>query len=94
MADLINALSQFADWLLKVLEFVPKWIWSECLKALASVINAIPVPGFVSQVQGFWNGVPSGIWYFVGWMHLGWGVSALLSAYVIRFLIRRIPVVG
>jgi len=38
--------------------------------------------------------IPSSVWYFLDLMNFSMGVSMVLSAYVTRFIIRRIPVIG
>lgn len=38
--------------------------------------------------------IPSSIWYFLDLMNFSFGISSILSAYVTRFIIRRIPVIG
>ena len=39
-------------------------------------------------------GIPSGVWYFMDLFNVTAGIPLLLSAYVTRFIIRRIPVIG
>ena len=38
--------------------------------------------------------IPSSVWYFLDLMSFSSGISAVLSAYVTRFIIRRIPLIG
>lgn len=51
------------------------------------------LPGASSLTSAFANQAP-GVWYFLDLFKVGFGVSACLSAYVTRFIIRRIPVIG
>lgn len=39
-------------------------------------------------------GIPAGVWYFMNLFNVSAGISAVLSAYATRFIIRRIPVIG
>ena len=87
-------LSDFAHWLLQVLLWLPKRLWADILAGLAAIITAIPVPSWISSIPGWLNGMPSGIWWWIGWLHFGSGLGIVISAYVLRFLIRRIPFVG
>lgn len=40
------------------------------------------------------SGVPTGVWFFLDFFALDVGLPLLISAYVARFLIRRIPFIG
>jgi hypothetical protein len=61
------------------------------------------VPFAVAQLSGFvgvsaltnaFNGLPAGIWYFIDLARLDFGIPLVLSAFIARFLIRRLPVIG
>lgn len=47
-----------------------------------------------SGLTGALSGIPPGVWYFLDLFNVTAGIPILLSAYVTRFLIRRIPVIG
>jgi hypothetical protein len=51
------------------------------------------LPGASSLTSAFSVQSP-GVWYFLDLFKVGFGVSACLAAYVTRFIIRRIPVIG
>lgn len=38
--------------------------------------------------------VSPGVWFFLDFFQLGYGLPLVISAYVSRFLIRRLPVIG
>ncbi|MDR1350619.1 MAG: DUF2523 domain-containing protein [Zoogloeaceae bacterium] len=40
------------------------------------------------------NVVSPGVWFFLDFFRLDFGVPLLISAFVARFLIRRLPVIG
>jgi hypothetical protein len=40
------------------------------------------------------SGIGSGVWWFLDFFALDFGIPMLLSAYITRFLIRRIPLIG
>lgn len=48
----------------------------------------------VSSLQSAFGGLGSDVWFFLDFFALGYGVPLLISAYVTRFLIRRLPVIG
>lgn len=40
------------------------------------------------------SAIPAGVWYFLDLFRLDYGFPLAISAYVSRFLIRRLPVIG
>lgn len=54
----------------------------------------IPLLPNASRVSGALGGIPSSVWYFLDLFNVSAGIPILLSAYVTRFIIRRIPVIG
>jgi hypothetical protein len=45
-------------------------------------------------LNGAFSVVGPGVWYFLDFFQLGYGLPLLISAGVSRFLIRRLPVIG
>ncbi len=91
---LYGVLTAFYAWLVDLLSYIPKMIWSEILDALASVIQAIPAPDFMLQAQSFFNGIPSSIVYFFQFFAIQEGLAMIITALLMRFLLRRIPFIG
>lgn len=91
MPDWLTAILQ---WLLDALLWLPRKVWQLLLEGLASVINAIPVPDFITNLGPTWAALGSGTMYFLDVIQFDVGFPMLLSAYFIRFIIRRLPVVG
>lgn len=58
------------------------------------IVLVLPMlPSAASLTAAFQAQAP-GVWYFLDLFKVGLGVSACLSAFVTRFIIRRIPVIG
>lgn len=98
MIDLLkNILRFFRDALEWVVEFVT-WalvkVLSLIFEGVLFVLNAIPVPEFMTDLSTNIGGIDPGILYFAQPFQLGTGIAWIVSAYVLRFLIRRIPVIG
>lgn len=53
----------------------------------------LPFVGGSSLTSAF-NGLDGGVWYFLDFFALDYGLPLILSAYVARFLIRRLPFIG
>lgn len=48
----------------------------------------------VTSLNAAFGGVDSGVWYFLDFFALDYGLPLLISAVVTRFLIRRLPLIG
>lgn len=46
------------------------------------------------SLSSAFSAVSPGVWFFLDFFNLGYGVPLLISAAVTRFLIRRLPVIG
>lgn len=80
-------------------EIVVKFlIFSALFAVLAFIIpKAIDIlaPWLVtSGLSGAFSGLGAGVWFFLDFFQLSYGVPLLISAHVTRFLIRRLPVIG
>jgi hypothetical protein len=62
------------------------------MSGLASIIEAIPVPDFLANMQTF--SMPSGVAYFASAFEIPWGIAIIVTAYTARFILRRIPIIG
>ena len=47
-----------------------------------------------AALSGSLAGIPSAVWYFLDLFNVSLGLPMLLSAWVTRFIIRRIPIIG
>lgn len=86
--------SDALEWLVDFLLWLPRQLWQLILDGLASFIEWIPAPDFMEDLAGWMGDLDPAIAYFIEPMQVGPGVTMILGAMVIRFVIRRIPVVG
>lgn len=94
MDFLIKYIKEILAWLLGFIDWIGIEVTKIFLAAFAAIINAIPVPSWVSGASGAIAAIPPGVAYFTSTMHIGTGATIMVSAYTIRFLIRRIPIIG
>lgn len=87
-------LSDFATWLKDVLLWVPRKLWAELLEALAAVIQAIPVPDFFQTAKSAFTSIPPSVLFFAAKFAVPEGLTMILAAYALRFVLRRIPLIG
>lgn len=59
-----------------------------------SVLQSQGVFPTAAALNGAFGGISSGVWYFLDLCGFTVGAPAIVSAYVMRFIIRRIPVIG
>jgi len=54
----------------------------------------VPLLPGANSISGAFSAQAPGVWYFLDLFKISFGISACLSAFVTRFIIRRIPVIG
>lgn len=68
------------------------WAYEGILSGLVGIISSIPVPSFLQNVSSY--RLPDVVVWAAEPFQLGYGVGIITSAYTLRFIIRRLPVVG
>lgn len=94
MQYLIDFLEEILVWLKDLLLWLPRKLTELVLDGLAFVIEAIPVPQFLQNASGYLAGIPPEVVFFLDGFMFAEGVTIIVSAFVLRFVIRRIPIVG
>lgn len=87
-------LSDFAEWLKELFLWLPLKIWEMLLEALAGVFEAIPVPDFINTAQGYMSGIGGNVLWMLSLFAVPEGLTMVMSALLLRFLVRRIPLIG
>ena len=87
-------LADFAQWLKDFFLWLPLKIWEMMLDALASVIEALPVPDFMSNAQGYMSSVGGNVLWVLDLFAVPQGMGMVMAALVLRFIVRRIPISG
>lgn len=77
-----------------LLLWVPRRLWELMLEALAWMIQEIPVPDWFTTPAQLFSELPEGIAWGLWLFNVSLGLSIVLAAYILRFLIRRLPVIG
>ncbi|HTF85331.1 MAG TPA: hypothetical protein VL987_12185 [Cellvibrio sp.] len=81
-----------ATWLRDEMHHFALWLYESLLGGLASMFEAIPVPGFFASLSTIQ--IPPGVGFFASAFEIPAGLAIITSAYVARFFLRRIPVIG
>lgn len=80
-------------------EVIVKFVIFSAVFALVAFLVPIAV-GYLAPHIGIgsltsaFTGLGAGVWFFVDFLNLGYGLPLVISAAVARFLIRRLPVIG
>lgn len=94
-------MSGFGEWLLSIvrdiLQFlidiplhVAQWLWEAVLKLLSTDF----ITGLITSATQLLSQIDPGIWYFMDFLQVPFGITVCFSALLMRFLIRRIPFIG
>lgn len=79
-------------WLRDEVKYMFLYIYDALLSGFAKLIEIIPVPDFMANFQSF--SMPPGVAYFADAFEIPSGIAIIVSAYIARFILRRLPVVG
>ncbi|MGI9563937.1 MULTISPECIES: hypothetical protein [Pseudomonas] len=91
-------ISDFASWLKAIIEQVIAWLVNLLLAIFSWFIDAaiylLDLMGITQRVKiasHYFDALPDGVWYFMNLFQVQWGLGLVMTSYLIRFLIRRIP---
>lgn len=94
LKNIIQFLGNMLEWIIGFFEWCIVKVFLVIFDAVLWVLNAIPVPEWLEDLSGNVTGIDPGILYFAQPFELSTGLTWVLSAYTLRFLIRRLPVIG
>jgi hypothetical protein len=79
-------------WIVDEVKALFVWFSEQIFNALLAVIDAIPMPAWTQNAGGL--SLPPEVVWFASAFELHYGAVVVASAYGIRFLIRRMPIIG
>ena len=82
------------DWFFAQLEAFALYLTDLFLSGAVTVFESIPVPDFLANAQAVGSSIAPGALYFLTLFLLPTGLTMIVSAYTLRFLLRRIPFIG
>lgn len=94
---MLAILAPLVTWLIRGV--VVKFLYLTAIFALLAIvipvgINLITPHIGTAGLSSAFSGVGAGVWWFLDFFNLAFGVPLLISAYVARFLVRRLPLIG
>lgn len=94
MAWLSETFSDILQWVKDLLLWIPRKVYEEVLDGLAGFFESLPVPDFITQATNAFAGISGNVLFFAQKFAVGEGIILILSAYILRFILRRIPFIG
>ena len=98
---LVERFNDILDWILSLVYFVFEYLGyviflvaKDIFESLTGVITAIPRPPVFATVDAAFCSNFSSMGYFASQVNIGAPLALIMSAYAVRFLIRRIPFIG
>lgn len=92
--SLFDWLSDAYDSFIDFFKNLPEWIFGKVADAIVSFWEAFPVPDVFATAASAFGNVPPSVVFFAQTFQIGPGVTMVLGAYLLRFIIRRIPLIG
>lgn len=94
-------MTSFGEWLLSILQdvlqffvdavvAVADWLY----QALLDLISTSFIVGLITNAGELFASIDPSVWYFMGIFQVPFGITVISSAYLLRFLVRRIPFIG
>jgi hypothetical protein len=86
--------AQVATWALDVGLWIPRKTYELLLDALGYVLGALPVPEVIALHAGALSAISGPVLWWLSILQVPAGLSMVLAAYGVRFVIRRLPFIG
>lgn len=89
-------LAPLVNWIFRgvVVKFVVMTALFGLLSFLMPLVSGLIAPFLGVNLSAVFGGLGSATWFWLDFFALGYGVPLMISAYITRFVIRRLPVVG
>ncbi|EQB0423092.1 DUF2523 family protein [Pseudomonas aeruginosa] len=82
------------DYFWELLTTFPQFVFHELVSGIVKFFQWLPVPEFFTQAGNAFQAIPPSVVYFANAFQIGPGVTMVLGAYLLRFILRRIPIIG
>lgn len=98
MVEVLLAILRFIGdvigWVVDFFQWIAIKIALMVFEAIIAVLSLIPVPEWFAGLSTNIGNLSGGVLFFIAPFQFGTGIAWVVGAYVLRFLIRRLPVVG
>ncbi|WP_420592122.1 hypothetical protein [Bacterioplanoides sp.] len=80
------------EWIRDELQAFGVWVLDSTLSAAAGIFESIPAPEFLTSAEAY--SIPPSVSWAASAFQLDIGAGIIVSAYIARFILRRIPIIG
>jgi len=94
LMGILRFLGQVVEWVVDFFQWLRVKAAVLVFDAIIAVLSLIPVPEWLESISTNGGSLSADILYFIAPFQFGTGFAWVVSAYLLRFLIRRLPVVG
>lgn len=81
---------QLASWLVNLALLILSWIWS----AFIYILDLFGIGDQIKHAANALDSIPDSVWFFMNVAQVKFGLGVVMTAYAVRFFIRRIPGIG
>lgn len=94
VSDIPDFFTKAAKWFYDFLFDLPFILFDFVVSGLVDFITTIMPTGLLSQIAGISGHISSGVQFWLAPFNVGFGFGSIMTAYIARFLLRRIPFIG
>lgn len=94
LESILNWVLELVDKIFDIVLLLPQLFFQWVGEGVVEFFNWLPVPGFISGASDMFSSIPADIAFYGSALQIGPGIAMVLSAYVLRFILRRIPFIG
>lgn len=93
-ARVLSALFSLAAWIFKssIVKFATFFAFFFVTTEFVQLL--MPLLPTADLLSSLFSSLDPGIWWFLDLLKVDFGISSMLSSFAVRFIIRRIPVIG
>jgi hypothetical protein len=84
----------YLEWVFAELNAFVLYLTDMFLSGVVTLFEIIPAPDFLLNAQSVGGSIAPGALYFMTLFLLPTGLTMIVTAYTLRFLLRRIPFIG
>lgn len=72
----------------------PEYVFEGICRGFAEFLRELPAPSFVLEAGSIFQHVPPELAFYSRMLEIPFGISVITAALLLRFVLRRIPIIG
>jgi hypothetical protein len=82
------------DWVFEELRLFFVWVFDSIMDGAATLFESLPAPDFLTNAGSLNASLGSDVLFYLTLFQAHYGLGIIVSAYLARFILRRIPIIG